>query len=231
MFFLPVSYTSFIVPDIDYQKEQQMQRNLQNRKRNISRLLCQREQALQAQQERAAMLQELAETEIPSVGKVGEGLAKRQAGLVLTPPQAAVQKRLRYSADPGKVQQNVVASTLPHARSDARDRKKKPRENISSSAHSELGGGGGHRDRGPRGGDHGGGGDRGSRQRVSVDPTKLPGPRKTGLVRMYDANKGYGFIRPHDGSPDLFAHSSDIEVGFGLNGEQKLEKGLIAVFR
>ena len=210
-----------------------MQRQVQNRKRNISRLVCQREQDHHAAEERAAMVEDLAKTDIPSVGTVGEDLAKRQAGLVLTPPTIAVTKRVRYNPDPAKVTQTMMGSTVADFQQSSRDRKKKPRENISSSAHSELGGGGHHRDRdrdrGSRGGDYGGGG--GGRQRATVDPTKLPGPRKTGLVRMFDSNKGYGFIRPHDGTPDLFAHSSDIETGFGLNGEQKLEKGVIVVFR
>lgn len=30
---------------------------------------------------------------------------------------------------------------------------------------------------------------------------------------MFDEEKGYGFIRPYDGSEDLFAHQTDIESG------------------
>eukprot|EP00924_Labyrinthula_sp_SR-Ha-C_P009177 augustus_masked-scaffold_2-processed-gene-15.33-mRNA-1 protein AED:0.32 eAED:0.34 QI:0/0/0/1/1/1/3/0/1337 len=65
-----------------------------------------------------------------------------------------------------------------------------------------------------------------------MDPSKLPGPRETGFVRMYDENKSFGFIRAHDANiPDLFTHSSDIEHGFGRNGQQKLAKGDIVVFK
>ena len=32
-----------------------------------------------------------------------------------------------------------------------------------------------------------------------------------GTVKWFDASKGYGFITPNDGSPDVFAHFSSIE--------------------
>jgi cold shock protein len=37
----------------------------------------------------------------------------------------------------------------------------------------------------------------------------------TGTVKWFNATKGYGFITPDDGSPDLFAHFSSIDdAGF-----------------
>ena len=47
----------------------------------------------------------------------------------------------------------------------------------------------------------------------------------TGTVKWFNADKGFGFITPEDGSKDLFVHHSDIQVdGYkSLDDGQKVE--------
>jgi cold shock protein len=47
----------------------------------------------------------------------------------------------------------------------------------------------------------------------------------TGTVKWFNAQKGYGFIQPDDGSKDVFVHISAVErSGLGsLNEGQKLQ--------
>lgn len=43
----------------------------------------------------------------------------------------------------------------------------------------------------------------------------------TGVVKWFNAEKGYGFITPDDGSDDVFAHFSNIQS----NGFRSLDEG------
>jgi CspA family cold shock protein len=47
----------------------------------------------------------------------------------------------------------------------------------------------------------------------------------TGTVKWFNAQKGYGFIQPDDGSKDVFVHISAVErAGLGrLNEGQKVK--------
>lgn len=44
-----------------------------------------------------------------------------------------------------------------------------------------------------------------------------------GTVKWFNANKGYGFIQPDDGSKDVFLHISDLQRA-GLDSPQEGQK-------
>jgi CspA family cold shock protein len=50
---------------------------------------------------------------------------------------------------------------------------------------------------------------------------------RCGVVRRYDDSKGYGFIRPDDGGPDVFFHKRVVrgEVGTGQCVDFESEMG------
>lgn len=53
---------------------------------------------------------------------------------------------------------------------------------------------------------------------------------QTGVVKWFNAQKGFGFIQPNSGGPDVFVHISAVErAGLsGLNEGQKISYEIVA---
>lgn len=47
--------------------------------------------------------------------------------------------------------------------------------------------------------------------------------KATGTIKFFNAQKGFGFITPDDGSKDVFVHTSNVEAGASLKEGQKVE--------
>jgi CspA family cold shock protein len=47
----------------------------------------------------------------------------------------------------------------------------------------------------------------------------------TGTVKFYNSQKGFGFIQPDTGGPDVFVHATALEAAgiYSLNEGQKVE--------
>lgn len=52
----------------------------------------------------------------------------------------------------------------------------------------------------------------------------------TGTVKWFNGQKGYGFIQPDNGGPDVFVHISAVERAglYGLNEGQKVTYDIVA---
>lgn len=62
---------------------------------------------------------------------------------------------------------------------------------------------------------------------LGIDPDRLGPPEHrwsemqlTGVVKCYFPDKGYGFIKPSDGSPDAFVHATAVRAA----GLEELKK-------
>jgi cold shock protein len=60
---------------------------------------------------------------------------------------------------------------------------------------------------------------------VDPDDRRQESTVAQGTVKWFNADKGYGFIAPDDGTPDVFVHKSAIEAdGYsGLQDSQRVE--------
>jgi CspA family cold shock protein len=47
--------------------------------------------------------------------------------------------------------------------------------------------------------------------------------QKTGIVEFFTPSKGYGFLRPDDGGPDIFVHVNAVVEGVTLMPGQRVK--------
>ena len=87
------------------------------------------------------------------------------------------------------------------------------------------GGGGGYRG-GGGGGYRGGGGGAGGGDRPPRQPMQIEKEGVTGVVKFFNHDRGFGFITPDDGSPDVFVHISSVE----RSGITAVEDGMKLTF-
>jgi len=140
---------------------------------------------------------------IPGVGMIDARAAESQPGLLLVPPQSSTNSDGKnYNPDPSEVSfLSVMTSSLLERQNNNMQTNNMNSTNAGNSA-------------------------------PAVDPKTLPEPRLVGFVKMYDESKGFGFIRPYDKSlDDLFIQKTDIIQGYGKDGEQRLDKQDVVVFR
>lgn len=49
--------------------------------------------------------------------------------------------------------------------------------------------------------------------------------RQEGIVKFFATDRGYGFIEPNNGGPDVFVHYTGIKSQDNFNSYRKLEEG------
>ena len=54
--------------------------------------------------------------------------------------------------------------------------------------------------------------------------TRVPEMQSSGTVKWFNKTKGYGFVKPDDGSDDIFVHISAVEKQFNFIRRSPLPK-------